>query len=312
MSATRVLVLGASGMLGSMLADYLSRDAGLEVTATVRSPEYLDRGRRLIPDIRWTVLDAGEPGAPDGPSVIDGQDWVVNAIGIVKPLIRDDNPLEIERAIRVNSLWPHELAKLARRAGARVIQIATDCVYSGVKGRYAEQDAHDPTDVYGKTKSLGEVRAPEVYHLRCSIIGPEPREHRSLLGWFLSQKPGASVPGYVNHRWNGLTTLHFAKICRGIIGGKASLAGLRHVIPADDVTKFELLGLFGAHFRRQDVVIDPREAGVVIDRTLVTEDAEANATLWRAAGHESPPTVADMVAELAAYDYRLGNLASAP
>jgi dTDP-4-dehydrorhamnose reductase len=311
MSATRVLVLGASGMVGSMVADYLARDPGLEVTATVRSPRYLDRAAGLIPNIRWALFDAAGPGAADGPSVVDGQAWVVNAVGIIKPLLHDDNAFEVERAIRLNSLWPHELAKHARRAGARVLQIATDCVYSGMKGRYTEKEAHDPTDVYGRTKSLGEVRAPEVWHLRCSVVGPEPRDPRSLLGWFLSQKPGASVPGYVNHRWNGLTTLHFAKICRGIVKKGSAPAGLRHIVPADDVTKCGLLGLFAAHFRRPDMVINPWEAGVAIDRTLGTEDGEANAGLWRKAGYDSPPTVDAMVAELAAYDYRLGGLASA-
>ncbi len=310
MSPTRVLVLGASGMLGSMAADYLARDAGLELTAAVRSPEYLARGRRLIPGIRWELYDAVEAAAPDGPSVLEGQAWVVNAIGIVKPLIRDDNAGEVERAIRVNALWPHELAKRARLAGARVIQVATDCVYSGEKGRYTEKDAHDPTDVYGKTKSLGEVRAPDVLHLRCSLVGPEPRPHRSLLGWFLSREAGATVPGYVNHRWNGLTTLSFARICRGLIAGDSRISGLRHVVPAGSVTKRELLGLFAAHFRRPDIVIEPREAGAVIDRTLATEDPEANAGLWRGAGYAAPPSVADMVAELAAFDYRLGSLAS--
>jgi len=202
------------------------------------------------------------------------------------------------------------VARIAACSGARVIQIATDCVYSGAKGRYAEKDAHDPTDVYGKTKSLGEVRTPEFLHLRCSIIGPEPRSHRSLLGWFLSQKPGAAVPGYLNHRWNGLTTLHFAALCRGVIRANPPLSGLRHVVPADDVTKRDLLELFRSSFHRPDIVVVPREAAAVIDRTLVTEDAEANAALWRAAGYASPPTVAGMVEELAAYEYRLGDLAA--
>ena len=310
MSATSVLVLGGSGMLGSMLADALSRDAGLEVSATVRDPGLLARGRSLLPDVRWAVLDAADPDFPGLPSLFDGQAWVVNAVGVIKPLIREDDPADVERAIRVNSLWPHELARIAGCSGARIIQIATDCVYSGRKGRYTENDVHDPTDVYGKTKSLGEVRDPGVLHLRCSIVGPEPRSHRSLLGWFLGQKPGSTVPGYVNHRWNGLTTLHFAGLCRGIIRENLSLDGVRHVVPADDVTKRELLELFRAHFRRPDIKVDPREAAVVIDRTLATEDVETNAALWRAAGYPSLPTVAAMVEELAAYDYRLGDLAA--
>ena len=142
MSPTRVLVLGASGMLGSMTADYLSRDPGLEVTATVRSPGYLARGRRLLPDVRWTILDAVDPDFPGLPKIFDGQAWVINAVGLIKPLIRENDPAAVESAIRLNALWPHELARIADCSGARVIQVATDCVYSGRKGRYAESEAH--------------------------------------------------------------------------------------------------------------------------------------------------------------------------
>ena len=144
MSATRVLVLGASGMLGSMVVDTLSRDAGLEITATVRSPEYLERGRRLLPDVRWMDFDAADPDAPGLPVLFDGQAWVINAIGVIKPLIRDDDPVEVERAIRVNSLWPHEMARIAACSGARVIQIATDCVYSGVRGQLRREGRSRP------------------------------------------------------------------------------------------------------------------------------------------------------------------------
>ena len=117
-----------------------------------------------------------------------------------------------------------------------------------------------------------------------SLIGPEPRAPRSLLGWFLSRTIGATVPGYVNHRWNGLTTLAFAKICRGLIAAEHPATGFRHVVPADEVTKCELLGLFRSGFRRPDIVVEPVEAAAAVDRTLVTEDGPTNAALWRAAG----------------------------
>jgi len=309
MSAAKVIVLGASGMLGSMVTDYLARDPELTVSATVRKPELAARGRGLIPNVDWRVFDAEASDPPDGLHVVEGFAWVVNAVGVVKPLIHEDNPVEVERALRVNALLPHALAKRTQ-GGARVLQIATDCVYSGMRGRYSEKDLHDPIDVYGKTKSLGEVNAGNFTHLRCSIIGPEPREHRSLLGWFLDQAPGAQVSGYINHRWNGITTLHFAKICRGIIKGKLSLPRLRHIVPAGEVTKCELLRLFAAHFDRPDIRIRPQEAGQVIDRTLVTEDETANAEIWRVAGYAAPSSIPDMVAELAAFNYRLKSLAS--
>jgi dTDP-4-dehydrorhamnose reductase len=309
MSGMKVVVLGASGMLGSMVTDYLARDPELEVSATVRKPELIGRGRSLIPNVDWRIFDAEASDPSEGLSIVDGSTWVVNAVGVIKPFIHDDNPIEVERALRVNALMPYALARRTK-GGARVLQIATDCVYSGSRGRYSEKDLHDPTDVYGKTKSLGEVSAENFIHLRCSIIGPEPREHRSLLGWFLSQGPSAQVSGYVNHRWNGITTLHFAKICRGIIKGKLSLPRLRHVVPAGEVTKCELLRLFAAHFDRPDIRIRPQEAGQVIDRTLVTEDEAANAEIWLAAGYAAPPSIPDMVAELAAFNYPLKNLAS--
>ena len=95
-----------------------------------------------------------------------------HAIGVIKPYIRDDDAAAVERALRVNGLFPHILARAAERSGCRVLQIATDCVYAGTIGNYREAAPHDALDVYGKTKSLGEVNSAAVHHLRCSIIGP--------------------------------------------------------------------------------------------------------------------------------------------
>src|SRR5439155_15953271 len=151
---TKVLVLGGSGMLGSMVADLLSRNGTFEVTATVRDAALAaDFGARL-PRAAWRVFRFD--GDPPSPDLLDGHAWIVNAIGITKPLIRDDQPAEIERAIEVNARLPHLIGHRVRRSGARVLQIATDCVYSGRQGGYVESDAHDALDVYGKTKSLGE------------------------------------------------------------------------------------------------------------------------------------------------------------
>src|SRR5262245_47600681 len=205
---TRVAILGASGMLGAMVADVLAGDSELSVLATVRDPHTRGRFAALYPTIEWRLLDADAGDASAIAAAIAGAAWVVNCIGIIKPYIHDDRADEVERAIRVNALFPHLLGRAAAQAGARVLQIATDCVFSGTTGGYTERSEHDALDVYGKTKSLGEAHLSGMHQLRCSIVGPEGRGHVSLLDWFLGQPRGAEVKGFTNHRWNGVTTLH--------------------------------------------------------------------------------------------------------
>ncbi len=295
-------------MLGSMVADSLSRNKGLNVSATVRSQELGEKCRERLPGVNWVLFDADSPDAEKSLDLIRGNDWAINAIGITKPLIHDDNAAEVERAVLINSLLPHQIARQAQKVGVRVIQIATDCVFSGNKGNYVETDAHDALDAYGKTKSLGEVHNTQVHHLRCSIIGPEPKEHKFLLDWFVRQAKNASVNGYTNHRWNGVTTLHFGKVCEGIITHDISLPHLQHVVPGGEVTKYEMLQEFARSFHREDVMIKPAQAAVVIDRTLKTANSQVNNSLWAAAGYSQPPTVPQMISEMAAFDFKLGGL----
>lgn len=297
----KVVVLGATGMLGSMVLSWLSKDSQLNLVATGRDRSLFPDMQRLAPGCRTEILDAETATPSDLSALIEGADWVVNCIGVIKPYIKDDNPTQTVRALRVNALFPHHLAAAAEKTGARVLQIATDCVYSGQKGGYCEPDPHDALDVYGKSKSLGEVHSPQVHHLRCSIIGPEPKCHVSLLDWFLGQAKGAGVKGFTNHDWNGVTTLHYAKVCHGVIRSNLALPRLLHVVPSGTITKANLLKAFAASYDRQDITIDPVAAPTVVDRTLGTAQAELNATLWQAAGYAQPPTVETMVQEMAAY-----------
>ncbi len=298
---TKVLVFGGSGMLGSMLVDVFSRDESLEVTATVRSEALCRNLAGAYAHVRWEVFN---PASSDLAPLFSGRAWAVNAIGITKPLIRDDRADEIERAVEINARLPHQLAHAAADAGTRIIQIATDCVYSGAKGGYREQDAHDALDVYGKTKSLGETLRENVHHLRCSIIGPEPKDFKFLIEWFRRQPRGARVKGFANHRWNGITTLHFAKLCHGIIGGGPTLGHIVHVLPSGALSKAEMLHEFSSAYDRGDISIDTIDAPTVIDRTLSTAQPELNAVLWRTAGYDTPPTVPEMIREIARFDYR--------
>ena len=192
--ASRVLVLGATGMLGAMVADVLARDPGIALTVTARKPERpgIEGPARRA---KCLALDAESDHDALPSRLAEGFDWIINAIGVIKPYIKDTDPVGTERATRVNGLFPHRLARAAGASGIPVLQIATDCVYSGKDGKYSEDAPHDALDVYGKSKSLGEVPAETMHHLRCSIIGPEAKGHVSLLDWFLDRKSGTSVGG---------------------------------------------------------------------------------------------------------------------
>jgi len=299
----RVLVLGGTGMLGSMVVDLLARRTGMRVTATAREEELAARFARRIPGVEWRLFDAWRADDSIDEKLLAGTDWVINCIGILKPLIHDDNAFEVERALRVNALLPLRLAD-ATAGRARVLQIATDCAYSGSRGRYREEDAHDAIDVYGKTKSLGEARAAHVHHLRCSILGPEAKAPRSLLEWLLGQPRGGTVNGFVNHLWNGVTSLQFARLCAGILEHEPALPHLQHIVPCGTVTKYEILQCLARDFGRDDLTVVPTEATVLLDRTLDTADERRNGELWAAAGYVEPPTVPQMIAELSRFDYR--------
>lgn len=246
-----MIILGSTGMLGSMMA---------RVMPEALTPRVEARSPILLKDFK----DMG----------------VINCIGLIKPRITSP-----EDAIRVNALFPYHLPE-------NTLQIATDCVYSGSKGNYVESDLHDATDVYGKTKSLGE--APHIKNLRCSIIGPEIKNHISLLDWFLSQK---EANGFTNHLWNGVTTYHFAKIAQGVVREGIELPQLQHIVPANKVTKAELLRIIAKAYGKEIPVTDT-EAPETVDRTLSTSNPDLNKKLWKAAGYDNPPTIEQMVEEM--------------
>jgi dTDP-4-dehydrorhamnose reductase len=290
-------------MLGSMVVDELARRPGIRVIATWRAAGQFTRPVS-IPGVEWVSFDAASVTLDQALRTCGKPEWIINAIGITKPLILDDNSQLVERAIRINSLLPHTIARFAEVNGARVLQIATDCVYSGAQGGYVETDPHDALDVYGKSKSLGECCAPSISHLRCSIIGPEPKDFKFLIEWFRSQPAGARVNGFVNHKWNGITTLHFARICAGIVDTETQLPHLQHVVPEGVISKAEMLHEFAAAYRRNDVQVCDTHAATIIDRTLSTLNTELNRRLWAQAGYATPPTVPGMIMELGKYSYR--------
>jgi dTDP-4-dehydrorhamnose reductase len=296
-----VLVPGGSGMLGSMVADVLARDPALRVTATVRSEDLRRALETAIPEAVWRVVTSID-GCADA---VDGHQWVVNAIGLTRPLIREHVAADVLQALEINARLPHLIGARAEATGARVLHIATDAVFSpAAEGPLVETTPHDPRDVYGKTKSLGESRHRGFHSLRCSIVGPEPRNFRFLLEWFRRQTPGAEVKGFAHHTWNGVTTLHFARVCAGVIKTGMALPSVQHLVPSGTSTKAAVLRAFARAFNRPDIRIVDVHSGPAIDRPLRTANPEMNAALWSAAGYAAPPTVEEMIDELAAFDYR--------
>ena len=186
-----------------------------------------------------------------------------------------------------------------------MLTVSTDAVFSGTRGPYLESDHPDPSDLYGITKWLGEVRSDRAMHLRTSVVGFERRPGVSLLAWFLQRPEGDRVPGYVNHLWNGITTLHLARLVCGIVREGAFAPGIHHVVPADEVSKAALLELF-AHAFDRSVTVVPQRSPSNIDRRLGTTDPAANQARWAAAGYAAPPGIRTMVTELAAYALAAG------
>lgn len=225
-------------------------------------------------------------------------DFIINCIGIIKPHIKDDNKDQRKTALLVNSLFPHALVDFAETNGVKIIQIATDCVFSGARGSYNEKDEHDALDVYGKTKSLGEIPSSSIQHLRVSIIGPEVGRSTSLLEWVRNQAQNANINGFQDHLWNGIPTKHFGKLAKGIIENNLFKAGVHHVVPGNVVNKFELVSSIAKAFNRGDINVAQTNSKNAIDRTLTTLDADYNETIWNAAGYISAPSVQQLVAEI--------------
>ena len=222
-------------------------------------------------------------------------DYIINCIGLVKSIIKDDNRESRELAIYLNAQFPSKVAAFAEEKGLRVIQMATDCVYSGQTGNYSEESAHDALDVYGKTKSLGEVPSAAVMNLRVSVIG---KGNQGLYHWVASQPQGATISGYLDHQWNGITSVEYGRILAGIVRDNLFTPGVHHIVPTGPVNKNSLVSLIAANAGRTDLQIQPIHSGKSIDRTLTTNKPEFNIKLWAAAGRSTVPSVAELVAEI--------------
>jgi dTDP-4-dehydrorhamnose reductase len=256
----KVLVIGASGMIGSTVFRVLSENKHWQVFGSVRDVGVKrffssEMNNRLVagidvehPDALITILNEIRPNV------------VVNCAGLTKHKPEADSPLV---SIPINTLMPHRLAGLCKLVGARLIHVSTDCVFSGENGGYSENDFADARDVYGKSKLLGEVDCPHVITLRTSTIGHELQSTYGLLDWFLSQE--GCCKGYTRAIFSGLPTVVFAQVIRDVVIPNTELSGLYHVA-AKPINKFDLLKLIAKVYEKSiDIVPDDQ---LVIDRSL--------------------------------------------
>lgn len=272
----KVLILGGTGMLGHTLVAHLSTQPHMDVCATVRSTtevmnwlptEYAAKFRsRVDVDNFDTVIRAVASFQPD---------IVINCIGLIKQLQIANDPFQ---AITINAQLPHRLSMLCQAARARLIHISTDCVFDGKKGNYNERDPSNATDLYGRTKFLGEVTYPHCVTLRTSIIGHELKGFHGLIEWFLGQE--GVVRGFTKAIYSGLPTIELAKVISEFVIPNEDLKGVYHV-SSDPISKFELLGLVAARYDKK-IAIEP-DSKVSIDRSM------DSAGFRKISGYSPPP-----------------------
>lgn len=264
----RLLVLGATGMLGHRVCLAATAADDVELWATVRSvdpagspvPEEAVAPDRLLGGLEAHVHPDAIAQRLDEVLAIARPEVVVNAIGLVKQRPDGDDAAANDA---VNARFPHLVAQRAAAAGAHLIHLSTDCVFDGLRGGYTEDEPPSATDAYGRSKAAGEPDGPNVLVLRTSMIGRELRGAAGLLEWFLGA--AAPVAGYTRAHFSGLTTPVLSELLLDLARRPEPLAGRFHVA-ADPIDKATLLSLLGERYRPGVQVLPLDEP--VIDRTL--------------------------------------------
>jgi len=256
----RVLVIGGGGMLGHKLVQVWQER--FDLWTTIRT-EYRDYEKFGIFNRNKTIERIDIEDIVSVEEAISGSkpDVIVNAVGIIKQTSSAKNVI---KTLTGNSIFPHQLSDIAKRFGSRLITISTDCVFSGKAGKYSESDVSDASDLYGKSKCLGEVLTDNCLTLRTSIIGRELNTAHGLIEWFLSNE-GKSVKGFNRAVFSGFPTVVFADILADLIINHSGLHGLFH-ISSEPINKLDLLRLVKDAYQ-VDIEINPSDE-FVIDRSL--------------------------------------------
>lgn len=247
----KILVLGCNGMAGHMISLYF-HERGYEVYGLALSKS------TIIPTF---ICDASDFTSLKEIILSNQFDVIINCIGILNKHAEDDKVA----AVQLNSLLPHFLVSVTAQIKTKIIHMSTDCVFSGKQGNYTESDLPDGATFYDRSKALGEINDRKNLTLRNSIIGPDINANGiGLLNWFL-QNSANELTGYTGAVWTGQTTLQLAKTMEAAIHKNA--VGLINAVPAESITKYELLCLFNkVFFNGQKKIIEVD--GVVANKSL--------------------------------------------
>lgn len=293
MATAKVLILGATGMLGSTLLKLGAGRPGIDVIGAIRRPE---QAQWVSADLRPCLRSGFDATRPETASeLIDAEnpDVVINAVGVIK---QREAASQVLATLPINSLFPHQLAEICVFAGARVVQISTDCVFSGKKGGYRERDIPDARDVYGLSKYLGELHEAPHVTLRTSIIGPElgvdGRAGVSLLDWFLGQT--GRICGYRGAVFSGLPSDELSRVIYDIVLARPDLTGLWHV-SAEPINKYDLLTLARNAYGKE-IEIEP------VDTPRINRSLDS--TRFRSETGYTPPAWPELIAAMRAADER--------
>ena len=251
----RFLVLGCNGMAGHLISLYL-KEQGHDVLGFARTRS------KLVDSVSGDATDAAFLNELVG---INKFDTVINCIGLLNQFAEGNKA----NAVYLNSYFPHLLAQITQGTDTQVIHMSTDCVFSGKRGQYTENDVRDGTTFYDRSKALGELEDDKNLTLRQSIVGPDIKASGiGLLNWFMQQH--GEVTGYTGAMWTGQTTLQLAKTMEA--AAKERVHGLYNMVPDSSISKCDLLVLFNEYLRKEKVTIIP------VDR--MTADKSLKRTRW--------------------------------
>lgn len=263
----KIYVLGSSGMLGNYVYKYFSA-SGYNTTGITR--EHLDASK-----LKYSELF--------GLGVVEG-DVVINCIGVIK----QRGATTDTEFLLVNSLFPRMAAQMCEVVGANFIHMTTDCVFDGSTGDYTESSSHSATDIYGKSKSLGEPEEATV--VRTSIIGEEKVNKFSLVEW-VKGKSGCTVNGFVNHFWNGVTCLQLAKVFEHIIKHKLFWQGTKHIYSPNKISKYELVSMLS----------DIYDLGITVNKYKAPEDCDRALSSERSSIALTLPSIYQQIEDMKAF-----------
>ena len=283
-----IAVLGSSGMIGHEVANRLQNDSRFQVFKYQRTENNIDKSI-----IKFDIFDQSLESIS---TEFTRFDFVINCTGVIRHLIDSANYKDLEKIKEVNSNFPKLLSESLQNSGTKIIEIGTDCVFSGTTGNYSEVSKKDATDLYGESKKTGEFDSRNVMRLRTSVIGLEIGRSKELLSWFISKR-NEVVDGFTNHYWNGITSYHLSLVIRTIILNDLFVPGTQHFFPADKVTKFTLLEIFKDVWSRDDLSVGPVEAITKVDRTLSSINLSRVVNLWNQSGYLEIPTIKQLVEE---------------